>query len=937
MKKLLLLCALPIMILANGGGYPPGDGDNNVKYDGKIYRCFKYLGHSLSYAKNNSQWAGHGTYCLPNRPTHCLKSWHWSVDGKDDKVEETEQSKKCQFTSCKLNGGGNDPNAHVFINGAGSWNPINTYSYCAIEKDERHGSPNEFLQMAKCVEKNSGEEKPVSLCDADAMGQNYYYKPKCDAGDDEKTCNEKLLKISNSQSWNMRFCYRPWEGGAPGGGTIKVFLDNQGGQTVRFRGFTNNMGWKSGPCEQMALPITSGGTPPPDPDKPKEPLGKLVIIDWEDSKQAISKVHTKVSGNSYDFKIYAESGSIDSGLQSATCQITDSGAQVLHSGNAGSAFSWNSLWAMKYSAPKSAFPKSGKYTIKCSGKNKDGDSAEAEVDFLVAPHLYQFGVVSLNFDKDGNPISEALNAQAIRVENKKVETLKHSNDNWKRKPVIKINKELKLQVKEVIAYTADGKVDEGVDVSSDVNGVISMQQDKSKSTTQAITSETPLKGGTPSVSNASGACAITPQITANNAEMTKGLIANAESIATLSADNALVANAEVLILDSVLQEQIKQQEASGLCDGNGGKFPCPYPGAIKAEFDYQIVPSDFQVELKTHKGADLKVLYLGQGYTPAVEKGVKLVITALKNEFDANNPNNDIATTFSNNCAAQDMTFALNAANGTIKIELVDKSGKVETAKVPYSSFVNGKITLDDAILKVTKNNTPFTPNMKSEPIIIDKNTLKNDMGFFGFENSYYPKYTNIANANLDMVILRARINAIDTDNAPKFGTANNSKVLYEFQCEYCDIGRVYNIIGRGAYDNKKDRSPTQQGWWIDRTFSEYNAVQVEKNRSEIENLGNTQIRMISGVTNGMQEIAYSFLSAGTYKLNILHGNFVNGATPASMPNFLLYNAYWNANVKWNTSAFIYIKGEAKDEQRNYGIDTGGAKNTRSGGRTGKY
>lgn len=57
-----------------------------------------------------------------------------------------------------------------------------------------------------------------------------------------------------------------------------------------------------------------------------------------------------------------------------------------------------------------------------------------------------------------------------------------------------------------------------------------------------------------------------------------------------------------------------------------------------------------------------------------------------------------------------------------------------------------------------------------------------------------------------------------------------------------------------------------------------------------------------------------------------------------SMPEFLLYNAYWaDSNVRWNTSSFIYVRGNVSDERRNYGIDTGGAKNTRSGGRTGKF
>ena len=99
----------------------------------------------------------------------------------------------------------------------------------------------------------------------------------------------------------------------------------------------------------------------------------------------------------------------------------------------------------------------------------------------------------------------------------------------------------------------------------------------------------------------------------------------------------------------------------------------------------------------------------------------------------------------------------------------------------------------------------------------------------------------------------------------------------------------------------------------------------------------NKDIRSVDlSVSDGLQKIQYGPLSLGTHKLNIRH--YSNGDKSGdSMPNFLLYNAYWNANVRWNTSAFIYVKGKAADDKRNYGVDTGGAKNTRSGGRTGKY
>ena len=338
----------------------------------------------------------------------------------------------------------------------------------------------------------------------------------------------------------------------------------------------------------------------------------------------------------------------------------------------------------------------------------------------------------------------------------------------------------------------------------------------------------------------------------------------------------------------------------------------------------------FKVELLNNDGTPLKVLYFGQGHTPSVESPNKIKITALAADATA--------TTFAKGCGAQDIVVNLNsdAAVGYY-VELVDKDGNSVGTKVPYSEFDKGEANAE-AYIKVKKTkDMDFTPNMKSEPVIL-QGGLKAQVEFNGLTPdtpSYYPRYDQIPTAG-DMVILRARINAIDTDNiATNFNNANPTKVYYEFQCEYCNLDEVGKITGVNNYEKSK----TQQGWWIDKTFSTYNATQITKDKLEIENLGNAQVKAVSNITNGFQDIAYNFLGAGTYKLNIRHGIIKDntGKTILAMPNFLLYNSYWNSSVKWNTSSFIYIKGKANDEQRNYGVDTGGAKNTRSGGRIGRY
>ena len=501
-----------------------------------------------------------------------------------------------------------------------------------------------------------------------------------------------------------------------------------------------------------------------------------------------------------------------------------------------------------------------------------------------------------------------------------------------KKPVVKIDESIKVNINEIQALNALNAIDLGVDKENNI-GLMGVDiNGNTKTTLKAISNADTTP---PTTSVAGGACNPAILMSANDAEMEGGKITKLETILKLSADNALVGDAEVEIFDKGLQDKIKDQETNGLCStAKGSAFPCPYPARLKAKFEYQIVPVNFKAELLDKNDNPLKVLYFGMGQTPKVEGTTKLRITALKSA----NPKDDLkATLFSENCASQNLTLNMELKGEGFSIDIVDTDGKDFIIK--GKDFKDGEAIVD-TIIKVNKDeNIPFTPNMKSEPVFTgDKypNGFPAKMEFAGFppNSSYYPNYVSVnVNPNDPIVILRARINAIDTDNAPKFGVANPTKVYYEFQCEYCNLDKVGAITGVKNYD----RSPTQQGWWIDSTFGENNQTRIDKNKIEIENMGNAKIQSVSDIANGVQQILYGTLGAATYKLNILHGNYTQGTTAISMPNFLLYNAYWNESIKWNTSAFIYIKGNVPDENRNYGIDTGGAKNTRSGGRTGKY
>ena len=903
---ILLLFGFSTALLAQGGGLP----GVSYKESGKQYRCFQQIGYAVSSDKD---WIT-GNYCLPSpNGKNCKKDWEWSLDGKDDKVIENKCPLSCRTGSDYL--------------GTGSSNPFSTYSYCVITDD--------WYKVAKCVDKTTGKDSPNALCESDASGARYYFKPKCSDKDTKENCFKNLAALTTTlSSTGWRFCYNYTAPSPPSG-----MFRNGNGQSVVFKEYTDFWGSASFPCEVSNTHMSGGNPLPIEPEKP-ETLGNLIIIDWDDSNQTKSKIHTKISGNKYDFKIYEEGGKMDSGIQSLQCEISDKDGKIVHQGDAGSKFSINSLFAFKFSAPNTTFEKSGVYNIKCVGTSKSGDSVSDTVEFFVAPHSYNFGIVTASFNNStsnyakGGVVTESLLDKPVKVKYNETEPSTHDNIKWTKKPVIKIGESLEININEIQALNEKGALDSGVSKDNDM-GIIGINKNNNatKFTTLAITN---ADAQPPTTSTASGDC--TPTITQNfgsSAEMINGISSTPAKILTIQADNAMVGKAELAIHDTALYEKIRKQEGDGFC-GDKQSFPCPYPASLKVVFEYQVVPANFQAELLDSSNKPLKVLYFGMGQTPQVEATTKLRITALKND-DIKNP--QIATTFSKNCAAQNMSLNMEMQGYGFSIKILDKDGKDFIAKA--DKFDKGVIDAD-VIVKVNKDkDIDFTPNMKSEPVFTgDKypNGFPGQMEFVNFppKNTYYPNYEAKVNSNEPMLILRARINPIDTDNGSGNalgGVANPTKVYYEFQCEYCDLDKVSKITGV----NKYDRSPTQQGWWIDRTFSDFNQNKIDKNKLEIENKGNGAINSVSEVTNGLQQIHYGSLSSGTYKLNIRHGNLLDGTTPTAMPNFLLYNAYWSNNIIWNTSSFIYIKSTAKDDNRNYGVDTGGAKNTRSGGRTGKF
>lgn len=848
------------------------------KHSDKQYRCFGKIGKSVSTTKND--WVA-GKYCIPSPHTNnCKKSWKWSLDKKDDTV--TEEGKDCQF-KCETGDAG------VY-----SDTQPETYQYCVYQGD--------FHKVAQCVDKQDGKDVDKSSCEGDSNGTRYYYKPKCGDAKSAEECEMKLSAISVQFGW--RFCYRA--SGQPGD-----MFKTMPGQTVQFQEYINASGSASWPCNQYSS--SPGGGTPPEPEP-----GEIVIRDYANDTSGLTKsiVWTKVSGTkevSFRINTLDKSGKIGSGIKSLYCSIDGKARAQAHSAG------WWLNQYYRYDAKGTPFPFTGYHTVKCEGTDDKGNPIAGEVKFYSAPSYYKYNMIEAripNGDATNGIINENLVSKSTSVGYGKMESINHDNDYWHKKPVVKVGEPIEVFARNIEPYNEQGQLDTGVNTGIGVTA---------KNEIRSIASVAPNTTTAHSCGN------LNPSITTNPVAIYAGITHQGSEILKLTSQTSIIGTMELTMKDTDITNIIKGEEAAGKC--GRGKATCPYPGEMKLIFEYQVVPQTFDIELLNANNQQLKVLYFGQGSTTKVEQANKIKIKA----YDLSK---NVDTKFSSACAAQDIVIDLNTKGLGYSIKLVDDDGN-DVASVKATEFKNG-VAEASAYIKVMKaDGIDFTPNMKSEPVFL-KGGFPASISFAGFSkhpHSYYPQYDGLlANAN-DMVILRGRINAIDTDNVASSSktTPSPTKVYYEFQCEYCDLSKLQQITGVANYQAQK--SKTQQGWFIDSTFATHNATTLNKNKVSIENQGSGAIKNVKAFNNGVQEIEYGPLALGvTHKVNILHGDYVHGGNAIAMPNFLLYNAYWNPSTKWNTSAFIYMKGTApNDASRDYGLDTDGAKNTRSGGRTGNY
>ena len=889
MKRLALLLALLCVFGYGAGGNKPSD---------KQYRCFGKIGKSTSNTPN--EYLGGNKYCIPSPNTkNCQKSWLWELDKKNDRV--TEMNSNCEY-QCEVMG----------VGGAYSDTPVETYQYCVYAPD--------FHKVAQCVDKDEGKDANASQCDGDQNGIRYYYKPKCKENQTKEQCEASLRTITVRFGW--RFCYK-------GSGQPNDMFKTMGGQTVQFQEYINDQGTASYPCNQNSS--SPGGGNPPEPEKP----GAIVIRDWDNNKTNLTQsiVWTKISGTddaSFKISTLDASGSIGSGISSLYCSLDGKAKAQAYKTSAGGflgAIGLNQVY--RYDAKGVPFPSSGYHTVKCEGTDSKGKAIAGEVKFYSAPSYYKYEMIEFRISNDNaknGVIEKNLLDTAKKVYANQTEPFTYDSKNWTEKPVVKVGESIVLLARSVSPYTEQNQLD---NVST---GIGVEQKNTLKSIKASDTTKAPDITKAPDTTTVTGCGTLNPQITTSSIPIYNGMTHTGENkILTLSSQNAILGTMELTMKDTDITAIIKTEEAQGKC-GRGTGNPCPYPGTMKLVFDYQVVPQTFDIELLNANNQQLKVLYFGQGNNTLVEQPNKIKIKA----YDLSK---NVDTKFSSNCAAQDIAIDLNTKGLGYSIKLVDEDNN-PIATIPANYFKNGVAEYSVFIKVMKADGIDFTPNMKSEPVFL-KGGFPASINFAGFPpypTSYYPQYKDLlANAS-DMVILRGRINAVDTDNAATRSLVPTpTKVYYEFQCEYCDLSRLQQITGVANYQAQK--SKTQQGWFIDSTFATHNATTLNKNMISIENQGSGSIKNVTGFVNGIQEIQYGNLpTPATHKLNILHGNYVDRGNAIAMPDFLLYNAYWNAKTQWNTSAFIYMRGTAKDDNgRDYGLDTGGAKNTRSGGRTGGY
>lgn len=903
--KFILLIPLMITYLLASADNPHKAFGTKVDYNNP-YRCFSDLGYHQNTTTERISSARIESACYPLTSTvnGCKMKWNWSIDYKDSSVVEANTS--CQY-GCKSSTWG------IHNQYKKLYPPVHTYRYCVKNND--------WTIVARCVDKQDGVEADAALCNSASSGGRYYWKPKCEPTDTTEECEKRMMSYTN---WTM--CSKTSEVNniASAGANSIYCYPYQRCYLEKNCDGTNNV---------LHSDYPSGGTAG---ESKKDPAvtpftGKLYIKDsWDTSTTDQSFIHTKMSGTTNAFRIY--------GIQDDGTKFTNLGQPVckmfwLTKGTSTSGSSISGVGNGEYHLT-TTIDYSGKYAVNCTVDTDTGVISTGDVHFYAAPTSYEISNLRLNAsNKDISIVDENTTLTLLSNEQHIID---HDSELWTKKPVAKIGSPISL-VSNVFVRTANGKIDKGIHSTF---FYASTFQSQAISTDEKLTPDQFPK-------NLFTANYGTMNVTSPVTRMDSGELVDGTVLA-LAGDDANLGTVTLVLQDTDVFTTIKSEEARGACGGNT-PIECPYPGKLTIVFEYQVVPADFRVLLMDENDNFIKVLYFGQGHTPNVEGKSNIKFVALNKVLPETATYAEImqatATNFTKGEAAQDMSissFENTSTTGQYHIELSDGNSVISR-----NDFSKGVATLTRA-LKVTKRkDEDFTPNMEAEPVFPNSAEMHGSAEFYGYPaaTTSYPEYTDIkAASDENMVILRGRINAIDSDSLATAANATAMQVYYEFQCKYCDVNKVRDTAG---FKTDPKRSVSQQGWFTNPGFGDHSPVRIQESMINIEDK-RVSIGSIGAFNSGLQEIHFANNGkAGTSQLKILHGNFCGtnysnatacsdaNTNPVAMPNFLLWAPYYNEGVKQHTHANIIIRNEVSPSDRSYGIDA--PNSTKGKGRVGRF
>ena len=407
--------------------------------------------------------------------------------------------------------------------------------------------------------------------------------------------------------------------------------------------------------------------------------------------------------------------------------------------------------------------------------------------------------------------------------------------------------------------------------------------------------------------------------TSNKIQFSNGVMTNKLSQKIVFND-AFDGRIQVVYRDDNVTQRVQFDASRNRCLTGGwgvANLMCPFPPIFFLSFNVKVLPNNFKVKIQD-KGKDKNIFYYGQGND---SNGVpsKVSLTAL-------NKNNQPLKNYVFGCASFDTTLNLEDEKNSVNITLANPNGGYEDKNFPNDAFTTGSVASMDKLLVIKKKDgTPFLPRDVAEPSYIPRA----DVGEVSYTYyPYYPKYNKpFLDSTLDIAILRGRINAIDSDNAQNYAKMPDTKVYYEFYCKTCDLKRLGKITGINTYTT----SPTIYNWYIDESFEKFTSDKIDPKSVEVSS--GLSVKTASVITKGIQNIQYNQAPSGQYSVKIKQdGN--NG----SFPSYLLYAPYYNTGINnWGTSSILTVYTKLANDNRDFGLDTGDAKNTRGRSRISGY